>query len=332
MDTQKIFHKAVVGGTFDHFHLGHEKLLATAIAGSEHLTIGIAKEELFQHKTLAESIEPDEARGLSVWNCIVKHHAEAKAEIIKIATLYGNTLEEADIQTIFVTEENLPNVAKINAKREEQGFSPLETVLVPYVMASDGKPITSERIRIGEINREGVVYQDLFPSLLTLPERLRSELHEPIGELFPGLSVVKQRLENARVISVGDIVTDELSKEGITPMISIIDFKTRRHELDSAPIAKTFDAINHQGTIDPQAVTAFIAAKKNYLDTKQPQTLIVNGEEDLLALPAILLAPLGTIVLYGQVDQGVVVNEVTEELKAKVVDLIKQFTSRQNTP
>jgi len=43
----------------------------------------------------------------------------------------------------------------------------------------------------------------------------------------------------------------------------------------------------------------------------------VTGEEDLLALPAIVLAPLGSVVLYGQYDKGVVINEVTEELKKK---------------
>jgi len=53
---------------------------------------------------------------------------------------------------------------------------------------------------------------------------------------------------------------------------------------------------------------------------------VIKGEEDLLTLPAILLAPLGAIVIYGQKDVGAVVVEVTEEIKQKISNIINQFT------
>ena len=51
----------------------------------------------------------------------------------------------------------------------------------------------------------------------------------------------------------------------------------------------------------------------------------VKGEEDLLALPAILLAPLHSIMLYGQMDMGIVMVEVTEEKKKEVMEILKKF-------
>ena len=52
----------------------------------------------------------------------------------------------------------------------------------------------------------------------------------------------------------------------------------------------------------------------------------IANEVPPLALPAILFAPLGSIVLYGQFDQGIIVNEVSEEKKAAIVKLLRQFT------
>jgi uncharacterized protein (UPF0218 family) len=55
------------------------------------------------------------------------------------------------------------------------------------------------------------------------------------------------------------------------------------------------------------------------------QTIVVAGEEDLLALPAILLAPLGAIVLYGQWDRGAILVKVNEEKKKEVLGIVEKF-------
>ncbi len=52
--------------------------------------------------------------------------------------------------------------------------------------------------------------------------------------------------------------------------------------------------------------------------------MLVDGEEDL-ALPAIVAAPEGASVVYGQPDEGMVHVRVTAEAKAEMRTLLDRF-------
>ncbi|TRZ53029.1 hypothetical protein D4R99_01610, partial [bacterium] len=64
--TMKQWNHVVLGGTFDHFHKGHEALLTKAFEVGKKVTIGIATEKLYKNKFLSETIEPFEVRKKSV--------------------------------------------------------------------------------------------------------------------------------------------------------------------------------------------------------------------------------------------------------------------------
>ena len=51
--------------------------------------------------------------------------------------------------------------------------------------------------------------------------------------------------------------------------------------------------------------------------------VVVEGEEDLLTLVAIAESPLGSLVVYGQPHQGVVLVRVSREKKKEIAQLIK---------
>jgi len=53
--------------------------------------------------------------------------------------------------------------------------------------------------------------------------------------------------------------------------------------------------------------------------------IIVNGEEDLATLPAILYAPVGSVVVYGQPNEGSVLVHVTSERKKHIEEFIKKM-------
>jgi cytidyltransferase-like protein len=321
-----MYKKAVLGGTFDHFHIGHQAFLDAALEQSEQVTIGLAKQTLFQKKFLASTIENHEIRHENLTNYLEKKQYLKRATIIPIEDIFGNTLTDKDINAIFVTEETQAAVEIINSKREELNFPKLLKIVVPFVKSSDGGIISSERIRAGEIDRQGFVYQTVFEQKETfvLPDDLRSQLQKPFGTLVKDTAAVLPFIKDKTVIAVGDIIVKALKDEGIEPAQAVIDFRTRRHELPKLEI-EGIKATNKPGTINSNAALALQKALQIYLQSNSSQTLIVDGEEDLLTLPAILFAPLESIVLYGQFDQGVVINEVTEDLKQTIVTLLKKF-------
>jgi pantetheine-phosphate adenylyltransferase len=54
-----------------------------------------------------------------------------------------------------VSEETKPVALKINEKRRESGLPPLEIVTVVMVPSENCTPISTTKIRSGEIDREG---------------------------------------------------------------------------------------------------------------------------------------------------------------------------------
>ncbi|MDI6805914.1 MAG: DUF359 domain-containing protein, partial [Candidatus Bathyarchaeia archaeon] len=58
---------------------------------------------------------------------------------------------------------------------------------------------------------------------------------------------------------------------------------------------------------------------------------IVDGEEDLLTLIAVLYAPQNSFVVYGQPYEGIVVVKVTPEKKAEVSEILKTMETARKT-
>jgi len=61
------------------------------------------------------------------------------------------------------------------------------------------------------------------------------------------------------------------------------------------------------------------------LDDEAATVLVVDGEEDLAVLPAIVAAPAGASVVYGQPDEGMVHVVVTDETRAHVRELLERM-------
>jgi pantetheine-phosphate adenylyltransferase len=327
------FKRSIVGGTFDRFHLGHGKLLQSACEQSEYVIIGIATDELFKGKSYADIIEDFTTRKNSVSDFLSQQGLENRYEIVPIHDFYGTSLEDQNLDAIFITESNEENVMKMNKAREEKGFKPLEISIVPYVMGNDDEIISSERIRKGEIDRQGNSYIKLFASQETfvLPEDKREEFRAPIGPLETEMRNVIASLDSKTLlIAVGDIVAQTLSELGRTADISVIDGKTRREVLMqdlevSFSEARRKTASNPAGTITQKAAISLHDAIADYETTHQRQLIVISGEEDLLAIPSILFSPLHAVVVYGQFDQGIVVVKASEQNKKRVYDLFRKF-------
>ncbi len=144
--------KSIVGGTFDNFHKGHEELLGLAFDLSESVIIGISSDQ-FAQRFRTGAVESFKNRA-----DVVKHCCEAFGKdykTIEINDFYGPSTTDPDLAAIFVSEETSLRAKEINAVRVKKGLKKLVIVEVPFVLAEDGHPISSERIRKGEIDRDG---------------------------------------------------------------------------------------------------------------------------------------------------------------------------------
>jgi GTP-dependent dephospho-CoA kinase len=145
------------------------------------------------------------------------------------------------------------------------------------------------------------------------------KLKEPFGLLIEGsfsqtTNQLKQLVLEEKpevVISVGDVVSRNLHKSRIKTDLAITDNRTLRKSIRPQMFkdAKIIQIENPQGFITIQALTAIQQALQNKTHTH----LVVNGEEDLLALPAVIYAPENSFVIYGQPRKGLVVVKVTAQ-------------------
>jgi pantetheine-phosphate adenylyltransferase len=148
-----MFRKVAVGGTFDRLHAGHRELLRVAFTSGERVLIGLTSDAIAKPKG-AESYEK---RLAELQRFLMEEGFAERAEIVRLDDYYGPAVSDAELEAIVVTEETLARAEEINQRRRQRGLRELEIILVPLLLAQDGKPISSRRIRRGEIDREGVL-------------------------------------------------------------------------------------------------------------------------------------------------------------------------------
>ena len=146
--------KVCVGGTFDILHKGHKILLDKAfqVAGKKGFVyIGMASDNLSRKK---QDINKYNIREKKLKKYIFEKEFSNSFSIIKINTKYGLAIEEK-YDAIIVSPETYKIAEQINKKRAKLGKNNLKIYKIPFVIAEDGKPISSTRIRNKEINKEG---------------------------------------------------------------------------------------------------------------------------------------------------------------------------------
>jgi uncharacterized protein (UPF0218 family) len=136
------------------------------------------------------------------------------------------------------------------------------------------------------------------------------------------------REKPTKVCVVGDFTTLKTLEYGIEADLYIIDNKIMRKPIDVLlpQELKLVKTINPAGMI---TVTAWETVKKT-LCSDIRTGIVVEGEEDLLALPVIKFAPLGAFVVYGQPNKGIVVVRVTKEKKKEINEIISLMHKRNS--
>jgi len=163
----------------------------------------------------------------------------------------------------------------------------------------------------------------------SLTPELRMKLKKPIGTLIRGsfaetMKIFKNMTEKEKpafIISVGDTVSKNLTENHIFSQLSIVDNRVMRRNIQPIPLTaeKTIHIRNPPGTITEEAIRAIQEALESNCRVK----IVVDGEEDLLTLIAVLYSPENSFIIYGQPHEGVVVVKATNEKKAEVALILK---------
>ncbi|MDD3316701.1 MAG: GTP-dependent dephospho-CoA kinase family protein [Methanosarcina sp.] len=172
---------------------------------------------------------------------------------------------------------------------------------------------------------------------IELPRELRPLMKRPMGTLYRGKGrdtiekFIGQIASSTKLISVGDVTTFHLLEAGIIPDICIVDNRTKRKPVSSDMSARNMDKIYDEVSVDNPAgiiTDELVRILCEAFASEKPLRIFVRGEEDLATLPVILLAPLGSVVLYGQPDEGVVFVKITEEKKGEIRTLFEKLISK----
>lgn len=173
--------------------------------------------------------------------------------------------------------------------------------------------------------------------ILTLPESLRDAFAEPLGPVTTDVDALLAAAEETRIrhgqadgrprlVAVGDVVTYHLREAGRTPDVAVIDGRTEREAVREEIEAALAAADGRRMAVENPAAALsgdLLAGLAAALADGGPVTIAVTGEEDLAALPAVLAAPLGSTVVYGQPGDGMVRVAVTAETRAEARGLFE---------
>ena len=142
------------------------------------------------------------------------------------------------------------------------------------------------------------------------------------------LKKIVDETKPAKIIAVGDRVSGNLLRSGFSPNVIIVDNRIMRKPV--APLEfdaeKTFNVRNPAGNVTDEAFQMVEKAVSSSYQVK----VLVDGEEDLLTLVAVLSAPEGSIVVYGQPREGIVIVSVTQDSIRKITNIINRM-GRQNS-
>ncbi len=153
---------------------------------------------------------------------------------------------------------------------------------------------------------------------------------KPAGALIRNekisLDSLSPYLKTQLIISVGDATTEKLLSLDIVPSIQIVDGKEQRkkRKLPQNRYAIEIRCVNPAGGVSNDAVNAV----KKALVSEKPARITVDGEEDLIGVVVIALAPDDSVMFYGQPLEGIVAVRINEESRNRFREVINRIRSQ----
>jgi uncharacterized protein (UPF0218 family) len=157
-----------------------------------------------------------------------------------------------------------------------------------------------------------------------ISKRLRGRLKKPLGRVLPFAEAAKLA-KGRRVVAVGDEVVFNFLERGEIPFVSVFDLSVQRAPAERRVRGKIMEFFPRPMKVEKAAgelgQEMFGVARKLLAEGG---ALLVEGEEDLFALPFALLIK-DELVLYGQPGEGCVVLERGKFEKEGLLEMVREM-------
>ncbi|TFG33540.1 pantetheine-phosphate adenylyltransferase [Candidatus Thorarchaeota archaeon] len=152
-DDTYFYNNVVFAGSFDHLHEGHKHILRTAFRIGKNVAIGLTTDAMLYNKQQRDLIQPFSTRQTMLEDFIRAECDPNRCSIFPIETMEGGADKMEDLEALIISDEIsvVQNAFDINQLRIDNGLKRFHIIIVPMVRTPDGQPLSSTRVRSGEV-------------------------------------------------------------------------------------------------------------------------------------------------------------------------------------
>jgi len=172
-----------------------------------------------------------------------------------------------------------------------------------------------------------------------MDKKLKLELSKPFSKVYPfdkAVRILRKKEKKRLLICIGDTSALKLIENKINANIVVFDGFSKRKKITQTKIKKILNYCkkNHKIIIKLKNPASTISQKlkialKACISAKTG-AIYVDGEEDLASLVAFCYAPIKTIIVYGQPDEGMVIVNISSKKQKKAIDMLKSFDKHRS--
>ncbi|OLD34758.1 MAG: hypothetical protein AUI50_05060 [Crenarchaeota archaeon 13_1_40CM_2_52_14] len=146
-----------LGGTFDALHVGHRQLLSEAFKLGDIVLIGVTSDRLVTTLHKKHEVRSFSSRVRDLNRYLETQRWLSRARVTELSEPFGPAARRRKLQALIVSKNTLASGRELNRLRKQNGLQPLDILVVDLLNAADGKPISTTRVRKGEIDLHGRV-------------------------------------------------------------------------------------------------------------------------------------------------------------------------------
>jgi pantetheine-phosphate adenylyltransferase len=146
-----------LGGTFDALHAGHRQLFSKAFKLGDVVLIGVTSDRLVTTLHKKHRVRPFSGRVRDLNSYLKTRHWLTRARVTALSEPYGPAARRKRLQALIVSMGTVASGRRLNRLRRQKGLQPLDLIVIDLLQAVDGKPISTTRVRTGEIDLQGRV-------------------------------------------------------------------------------------------------------------------------------------------------------------------------------